>query len=107
MPRAPFRVHAGLYFDETAAGLDLALPAPHPLKSWCDIASPDGAVSLVQPLIRPLWPSWSAHTILALMAGEPDQSDYERLRDGWRARWGADGLRGALAEGADRRRHRG
>ena len=103
MPRAPFRVHAGLYFDETAAVSTWHAPAPHPLESWSDIASPDGAVSLVQPLIRPLWPSWSAHTMLALMAGEPDQSDYERLRAAWRARWGADGFearwRKALIDG--------
>ena len=103
MPRAPFRVHAGLYFDETAAASTWHAPAPHPLESWSDIASPAGAVSLVQPLIRPLWPSWSAHTILALMAGEPDPGDYERLRTAWRARWGADGFearwRKALIDG--------
>jgi molybdopterin-containing oxidoreductase family iron-sulfur binding subunit len=103
MLRASFRVHASLYFDETAAVSTWHAPTPHPLESWSDIASPDGAVSLVQPLIRPLWPSWSAHAILALMAGEPDQSDYERLRAAWRARWGADGFearwRKALIDG--------
>ena len=103
MPRAPFRIHAGLYFDETAVASTWHAPAPHPLESWSDITSPDGAVSLVQPLIRPLWSSWSAHTILGLMAGEPDQSDYERLRTAWRARWGADGFearwRKALIDG--------
>jgi molybdopterin-containing oxidoreductase family iron-sulfur binding subunit len=103
MARAPFRVHAGLYFDETAAASTWHTPTPHPLESWSDIASPDGAVSLVQPLIRPLWPSWSAHTMLALMAGEPGQSDYHRLRAAWRARWGTDGFearwRKALIDG--------
>ena len=103
MLRTSFRVHAGLYFDETAAISTWHAPAPHPLESWSDIASPDGAISLVQPLIRPLWPSWSPHAILALMAGEPDQGDYERLRTAWRARWGADGFearwRKALIDG--------
>jgi len=103
MARASFRVHAGLYFDETAAASTWHAPTPHPLESWSDIASPDGAVSLVQPLIRPLWPSWSAHAILAPMAGEPDQSDYERLRAAWRGRWGTDGFearwRKALVDG--------
>ena len=32
MPRAPFRVHAGLYFDETAAASTWHAPAPHPLE---------------------------------------------------------------------------
>ena len=29
---------------------------------------------------------------LPAMAGEPDQSDYERLRTAWRGRWGTDGF---------------
>ena len=101
--RAPFRVHCGLYFDETGATSTWHAPMPHPLESWSDIASPDGAVSIVQPLIRPLLPSYSAHKLLALMAGEPEQDDHDRLRAAWRARWGADGFearwRKALIDG--------
>ena len=102
MQRAPFRVHCGLYFDETAATSTWHAPTPHPLESWGDIASPDGAVTIVQPLIRPLRPSYSAHKLLALMAGEPEQDDHDRLRAAWRARWGRRRIRRALAKGADR-----
>ena len=66
MQRAPFRVHFGLYFDETAATSTWHAPTPHPLESWSDIASPDGAVTIVQPLIRPLRPSYSAHNLWLL-----------------------------------------
>ena len=103
MQRAPFRVHFGLYFDETAATSTWHAPTPHPLESWSDIASPDGAVTIVQPLIRPLRPSYSAHKLLALIAGEPEQDDHDRLRVAWRARWGDDGFdarwRQALLDG--------
>ena len=88
--RAPFRVHLGLHYDETAAASTWHLPMPHPLESWSDIAGPDGAVSIVQPLIRPLHESYSAHRLLAALAGEGEQrgSDYERIRAAWRLRWG-------------------
>ena len=92
MARAPFRLHLGLYFDETAEASIWHLPAPHALESWSDLAAPDGTISLVQPLIRPLHPSCSAHRLLALMSGEADRSDYDRLRDFWRGRWGGRGL---------------
>ena len=92
MARAPFRLHLGLYFDETAEASIWHLPAPHALESWSDIAAPDGTISLIQPLIRPLHPSCSAHRLLALTSGEADRSDYDRLRDFWRGRWGHEGF---------------
>jgi Fe-S-cluster-containing dehydrogenase component len=88
MTRASFRLHLGTYFDETAEASTWHLPAPHALESWSDIAAPDGTISLIQPLIRPLYPSCSAHRLLALMSQEADRSDYDRLRDFWRGRWG-------------------
>ena len=103
MTRAPFRLHLGLHFDETAAASVWHLPSPHPLESWSDIAAPDGTVSLVQPLIRPLHDSFSAHRLLGLAAGDGDTGDYDRLRAAWRARWGDEGFedrwRKTLVEG--------
>ena len=86
--RIPFRIHLGAYFDETAAASTWHLPVPHPLESWSDIAATDGVVSIVQPLIRPLRDSYSAHRLLAALAGKPQQGDFERVRATWRARWG-------------------
>jgi Fe-S-cluster-containing dehydrogenase component len=92
MARAPFRLHLGTNFDETAEAAIWHLPAPHALESWSDIAAPDGTISLIQPLIRPRFPFWSERGLLALMSGESDRSDYERLRDFWRGRWGDEGF---------------
>ena len=88
--RVPFRIHLGLYYDETAATSNWHLPMPHPLESWSDIAGPDGVVSIVQPLIRPLHESYSAHRLLAALSseGEERQSDYDRVLSTWRSRWG-------------------
>jgi molybdopterin-containing oxidoreductase family iron-sulfur binding subunit len=86
----PFRVHLGLYYDETAAASTWHLPMPHPLESWSDISATDGTASIVQPLIRPLHQSYSAHRLLAALSGEGEeqQSDYGRVRSAWRSRWG-------------------
>jgi Fe-S-cluster-containing dehydrogenase component len=103
--RVPFRVHLGLYYDETAAASTWHLPMPHPLESWSDIASSDGVVSIVQPLIQPLHKSYSAHRLLAALnsEGEERQSDYDRVRSTWRSRWGEqnfdDRWREALVDG--------
>ena len=86
--QVPFRIHVGGYFDETAAASTWHLPAPHPLESWSDVAATDGVVSIVQPLIRPLHDSYSAHRLLAALCSEPERSDYDRVRATWRARWG-------------------
>ena len=85
--RAAFRVHLGQEFDETAAASTWHLPAPHPLERWSDVAATDGVVSVVQPLIAPLYDSISPHRLLAALIDEPQQSDYDRLRATWRGRW--------------------
>ena len=90
MERVRLQVHLGLYYDETAAASTWHLLMPHPLESWSDIAAPDGAVSIVQPLIRPLHESYSAHRLLAALtsAGEEVHSEYDRVRGAPGARVG-------------------
>lgn len=68
--RVPFKIHAGTYFDETAAHADWHLPLAHPLESWGDARALDGTVGLIQPTIAPLYGARSAHEILALFGAE-------------------------------------
>jgi MoCo/4Fe-4S cofactor protein with predicted Tat translocation signal len=80
------RIHLGLYDDETAELCHWHVPEAHCLESWSDLQAYDGTVSIQQPLIAPLYKGKSAHELLAVILGEPDQSGLEIIRDYWRRR---------------------
>ncbi|MBA9068379.1 molybdopterin-containing oxidoreductase family iron-sulfur binding subunit [Methylobacterium sp. RAS18] len=88
--RARFSVHAGLHGDETAGATHWHLPLTHELESWSDLRATDGTVSLVQPLLRPLYDGRSLHEILPLFTGRSATSGYALVRETWRERGGAD-----------------
>jgi Fe-S-cluster-containing dehydrogenase component len=81
----PFSVHLGLYRDETAACCTWHLPLSHPLESWSDLRGYDGTASIVQPLIRPLYDSRTAHEVVALLGGAVAPSAFDLVREQWRA----------------------
>ena len=63
----PFTAHLGAYRDETAARCTWHLPLTHVLEGWSDIRAFDGTASIIQPLIRPLYDTRTAHQMLALL----------------------------------------
>jgi molybdopterin-containing oxidoreductase family iron-sulfur binding subunit len=85
--RARLRVHFGPYIDETAALCQWHLPAAHYLESWSDARAYDGTLSIVQPLIAPLYQGRTAHEVLACFTDQPERSAYELVRGAWRARY--------------------
>jgi molybdopterin-containing oxidoreductase family iron-sulfur binding subunit len=90
LEKADFRLHLGRYVDETAAISHWHIPQTHELEAWSDLRSSDGTASLVQPLIRPLFRSWSGHELLALLTDRADASSYELVRETWRPQRGND-----------------
>jgi molybdopterin-containing oxidoreductase family iron-sulfur binding subunit len=90
LEKVPLRVHLGLHADETAARCHWHVPAAHWLESWSDARAFDGSVTLLQPLIAPLYPgARSAHEVLAALGARPEQPGHEIVREHWRTRAGA------------------
>ena len=81
--KVPLRVHYGLYQDETAELCQWHVPATHELESWGDARAYDGTVSIIQPLIAPLYNGKSAVEFVALLSGQADASGYELVRAYW------------------------
>ncbi|HUY95579.1 MAG TPA: TAT-variant-translocated molybdopterin oxidoreductase [Terracidiphilus sp.] len=77
-------VHLGSHVDETGQISHWHIPAAHGMEMWSDVRSYDGTVSIVQPMIDPLFRGKSAHQILQAMLNEPLYSPYEAVRDTWR-----------------------
>jgi molybdopterin-containing oxidoreductase family iron-sulfur binding subunit len=95
MNRVRLRVHMGLYADETAALCHWHLPESHFLEAWSDGRAPDGTVTLMQPLIAPLYETRSAHEVLAALLGQAERPGYEIVRDYWRRQFEAGRLAGS------------
>ena len=86
-------IHLSLFDDETSELCQWHLPETHPLEAWSDSRAFDGTVSIVQPLIDPLYDGKSAHEVLSALIASPGETDkkalgsvengYDILREFW------------------------
>jgi len=76
--------HLGLYRNETAKACLWHVPEAHFLESWSDARAFDGSVSLIQPLIAPLYGGKSSHELLALMAGREKPTAHGVVQAFWK-----------------------
>ncbi len=83
MGKVALRIHLGLYDDETSALCHWHIPETHFLEEWSDARGYDGTVSIVQPLIAPLYGGKSPHELLAAMSDRPERSGYDIVREHW------------------------
>jgi MoCo/4Fe-4S cofactor protein with predicted Tat translocation signal len=91
LAHVPVSVRSGLYVDETSAHCHWHIPEAHELESWGDARAYDGTVSLLQPLIAPLYNGKSAYELLAVLLGQPEQSGRDIVQEYWRTQHqGAD-----------------
>ncbi len=82
----PFSVHLGAYRDETGTRCTWHLPQSDTLETWSDTRSIDGTASIIQPLIRPLYDTRTAHDLLALLNGTLSVSAHDLVRARWRTK---------------------
>ena len=83
MGKVALRVHLGLYHDETGAQCHWHIPETHFLEMWSDVRGHDGTVSIVQPLIAPLYGGRSVHEVMAALNEGAVRSGYDVVRSFW------------------------
>jgi MoCo/4Fe-4S cofactor protein with predicted Tat translocation signal len=81
--KVPMRIHYGLYNDETAELCHWHVNGAHELEAWGDARAYDGTVSIIQPLIAPLYNAKSPLEFVAMLSGQSDASGYDLVRAYW------------------------
>ncbi len=87
LAKVSFSLHLSLYNNETSELCLWHVPEAHYLEAWGDALAYDGSVSVVQPLIAPLYDSKSSLELLALINDRVGMSGYDLVRDHWRKRY--------------------
>jgi molybdopterin-containing oxidoreductase family iron-sulfur binding subunit len=81
-----FTAHLGLHNNETSGLSKWHVPEAHYLEAWSDARAMDGTISIVQPLIEPLYQGKSAHEVLTAFTDKPERAGYEIVREYWLSR---------------------
>ncbi len=77
------KVFLGSHRNETAELCQWHVPEAHYLESWSDARAYDGTVSIIQPLIEPLYGGKSAHEIITILAGQSGLMGRELVQAYW------------------------
>ncbi len=85
--KASFVVRLGQFYDETSRFCQWHVPEAHYLETWSDSRAFDGTTTIQQPLIEPLYGGKSAHEILTILLGKPDQPSHDIVKDYWRSQY--------------------
>lgn len=89
LQKVPFRVHLGLYADETAEYCQWHVPGTHFLEGWGDARAFDGTTSIVQPLIEPLYAeSKTLSQVLATLLEKPVETSHDLVKAFWQKQRG-------------------
>jgi MoCo/4Fe-4S cofactor protein with predicted Tat translocation signal len=88
LKKVAFRVHYGLYQDETSDWCHWHVNATHYMEMWSDARAFDGTASIVQPLIAPLYGGKSVHEIVELLNEKPQANGFEVVRAYWQGQMG-------------------
>ncbi|MCB9533329.1 MAG: TAT-variant-translocated molybdopterin oxidoreductase, partial [Myxococcales bacterium] len=77
-------VHVGFHYDETGRAAKIHLPEAHALEAWGDLRSTDGTAAIAQPLVEPLYASYSAIEVAQALLGQ-EPNGLEAVRAYWQA----------------------
>jgi molybdopterin-containing oxidoreductase family iron-sulfur binding subunit len=77
--KVPTSIHLSTHYDETSALCTWHIPRAHYLESWGDLVAEDGTVSVVQPMIAPLYGGKTDLEMVRWLSGDV-RKGYELLR---------------------------
>jgi MoCo/4Fe-4S cofactor protein with predicted Tat translocation signal len=84
MAKVPHSIALGHTIDETSSKAEWHVPRAHYLESWGDARAVGGTLSVVQPLILPLFGGRSPVEVLGLMVSGQDRPGYDIVRETWK-----------------------
>ena len=76
--KVPNTVHLGSHVDETGVVSIWHINKAHYLESWSDARAYDGTISIIQPMIAPMYDGHSAHEVLQSLLDNPAGFDVRR-----------------------------
>jgi MoCo/4Fe-4S cofactor protein with predicted Tat translocation signal len=82
-PAVATKIYLGSHRNETAELCQWHVPEAHYLESWSDARAYDGTVTIIQPLIEPLYNGKSAHEIIAVLAGDSAATGHDLVQAYW------------------------
>jgi MoCo/4Fe-4S cofactor protein with predicted Tat translocation signal len=80
MNQVPVTAHLGMNLDETGRLATWHINKAHYLESWSDARAYDGTISIVQPMIDPLYGGVSAHDVLQGLLDNPQLSAHDAVQ---------------------------
>ena len=84
MAKVPQSIALGHTVDETSVKATWHVPLAHYLESWGDARAVGGTLSVVQPLILPLFGGRTPVEVLGLMVAGKDRPGYDIVRENWK-----------------------
>lgn len=84
LAKVPHAIALAHTVDETSSKAEWHIPRAHYLESWGDARTVGGMLSVVQPLILPLFGGKTPVEVLGLMVGGEDRPGYEIVRETWK-----------------------
>jgi molybdopterin-containing oxidoreductase family iron-sulfur binding subunit len=84
MGKVPHTIALAHTVDETSSAAEWHIPRAHYLESWGDARAVGGTLSVVQPLILPLFGGRTPVEVLGLMVAGKDRPGYDIVRDTWK-----------------------
>jgi len=84
LAKVPHSIALGHAVDETSSQTEWHIPRAHYLESWGDALAAGGTLSVVQPLILPLFGGRTPVEVLGLMVEGKDRPGYDLVRETWK-----------------------